>query len=311
MDTRLVTVIIPCYNVGAYVEKAVVSILQQSFSNIEVLLVDDASTDNTLELCRSIKDARIKIIACSENTQKIGAVNKALTLASGDYIAFQDADDWSEPTRIEKQLNSFFNDPTLGICFTNYQYVGDKNEPGGSIALSDIELKDEFHHFGYKSNSGLNATVCATMMISKKVLEITMGYNEYFKGRVAEDAHWVYRILKDFKGIAVNEVLYHYNLRGDSLSGIQIAGKNVKAAYSWLLLGRIIYKDIYENINLLAPENKAALAAIELEACEEALKESLQNNIKLKAAYENSRSFKLVKKLISLLGMLGIRNHQC
>ncbi|RZL05855.1 MAG: glycosyltransferase family 2 protein [Pedobacter sp.] len=297
----LISVIVPCYNVAAYVERAVQSILTQTYLNLEVLIVDDASTDNSLELCQSFCDTRLKIITCPENTQKIGAVNKALALASGDYIAFQDADDWSEPERIEKQLEAFLKDPHLGICFTDYRYAGSKNDSAGAIAHTDCELKDEFLHFGYKGNTQLNASACPSIMISRAALEKTGGYHEYFKGRVAEDVQWIYRILKYFKGITVPEMLYHYTVREDSLTGIQFSGKNAKAAYSWPLLKRIIYFDVNKNLDLLAKENEEILTAVELEACEEALVESLQYAIRLREVYENSRSFRIGKQVVAIL----------
>ena len=68
--TPLVSIIIPCYNVSGYVEKAVTSILNQSYNNLEIFLIDDASTDDTWQKIKSFKDARIKVIAFKENTQK-------------------------------------------------------------------------------------------------------------------------------------------------------------------------------------------------------------------------------------------------
>ena len=81
MESPLVSVIIPCYNVSAYVTKAVLSIIGQSYTNLEILIIDDASTDDTLTQIRSIKDDRISIFEFKQNTQKIGAVNKVLQLA--------------------------------------------------------------------------------------------------------------------------------------------------------------------------------------------------------------------------------------
>jgi glycosyltransferase involved in cell wall biosynthesis len=97
----IISVVIPCYNVSLYVEKAVHSILNQSYKNLEIWLIDDGSTDNTLQKINAIKDERIKVVAFKENTQKVGAVNEVLHKVNGDYIAFQDADDWSESGRFQ------------------------------------------------------------------------------------------------------------------------------------------------------------------------------------------------------------------
>jgi len=290
----LISVLIPCYNVEQFVEKAVYSILNQTYGNIEIWIIDDASTDHTLDKINAIKDDRIKVVAFKENTQKIGAANEVLQKVNGDFIAFQDADDWSEPERIEQQVKAFLEDPELGICFTNFRYVGNKIYSPTKISLTDSDLKKEFFDF-LLINENTASTTCATMMISKEVLKKTGGYHPYFKGRVAEDTHWVYRILKDFKGKTIDKVLYNYLIREGSFTQIQSKGTNSKYAYSWQLLSKIIHKDRYEGINVLAPENTEILKRLELEACEQALLENIKLLNETKKNYENSFSFRIGK----------------
>ncbi len=293
----LISVLIPCYNVSDYVEKAVHSILSQSHKNLEIWVIDDGSTDDTLHKINAIKDERIKVIAFKENTKKIPAVNEVLQKVNGHYIAFQDADDWSDSARLQVQLREFNNDAELGICFTGSRYIGDKTILPAKICLTDDELKNEFLNF-FKSDATMSPTVCGTMMISRAALQKTNGYNSYFTGRIAEDIQWVYRILKDFKGITVDETLYNYRLRKGSLTQIQSTGINPKYAYSWQLLSKIIHKDIYEGTDLLAPGNKELLNKTELEACEEALAQSIQLLNETRSLYENSTTFKLGRLLL-------------
>lgn len=290
----LVSIIIPCYNVSEFVEKAVNSILAQTYKNLEVWIIDDASNDDTLQKIKSIKDDRIKLIAFKENTQKIGAVNEVLKKVNGDYIAFQDADDWSEPDRIEKQLNAFFTKVELGICFTKFKYTGFANTVPKNIFLSDSDLKYGFLNF-HKDNVGSLLPACATMMISKLVLERHPGYHNYFKGRVAEDIHWVNKILKDFEGFTIDEVLYYYQIRNNSLTQQQVTAKQPKYLYSWHLLSKILKMGYSDGIDVLAIENKELLNSIELEACEEALLESTKSHIDTRRIYEDSMSFKVGK----------------
>lgn len=300
MDNKsfLISVIIPCYNVSAYVEGAVHSILNQTYKNLEIWIIDDASTDDTLQKINAIKDDRIKVIAFKENTQKVGAVNEILQQVNGDYIAFQDADDWSEPDRLEQQLNEFKKDNKLGICFTNYRYVGDRKFLPGKISLTDEELKNEFLNYTYKRQNKNSPTLCATMMISRAALEKTKGYHPYFAGRVAEDVQWIYRILKNFRGITIDKPLYYYAWRKGSFSQIQSIGIKPKYGYSWQLLSKIIYKDVHEGIDALAPENIALLKKLELEACEDALVEKIQELNKTIQAYEKSMNFQIGKTLL-------------
>jgi glycosyltransferase involved in cell wall biosynthesis len=298
-ETPLISVIIPCYNVTAYVERAIYSILVQSYKNLEIWVIDDASTDDTLQKINAIKDDRIKVVTFEENTKKVGAVNEVLQKVNGDYIAFQDADDWSEPSRLHEQLNKFQSDRDLGLCFTNYRYAGNRILYPGTISLTNEELKNEFLNYTYKRNSGTSPTNCPTMMISREALRKTKGYHLYFAGRVAEDIQWIYRILKDFKGVTLDKPLYNYTIREGSFTQIQAIGINPKYAYSWQLLSKIIYKDVHEGIDVLAPENKNLLTKLELESCEEALIENIQLVNQTRNVYERSVSFKLGKFILT------------
>lgn len=294
----LVSVIVPCYNVADYIEKAVFSILNQSYRNLEIFLVDDASTDDTLAKLKAFNDKRIKILQFETNTKKIGAVNEALQQTTGEFIAFQDADDWSEAGKIEQQVKQFQLIKDLGICFTKYRHVSHILSVPVRIAQSDSELKDEFLNFGSRKLTQLAPSMCATMMITRYVLNETNGYHPYFAGRVAEDIHWVYRILKKHPGVAIDKPLYNITAREGSLTNMQFAGKNVKAAYTWQLLSKIIHKDVQEHVDLLDPSNSNELKQAELEACEEALVENIRLVGAIRSAFENSTSFRLGKTLL-------------
>jgi glycosyltransferase involved in cell wall biosynthesis len=300
----LVSVIIPCYNVDKYVVKAIISIIKQTYKNLEIWIIDDASTDDTLKKINSFTDSRIKVVAYKQNTQKVGAVNEVLQKVTGDYIAFQDADDWSEPQRIEEQLKEFIKDDKLGVCFTNYTCRGSKTPSAEKISLTNEELRREFLNFFSERVEGTAPTNCPSMMISKSALKKTGGYHPYFSGRVAEDIQWIYRILKDFKGITINKRLYNYLSREGSFTQIQSTGIKPKYAYSWQLLSKIIQKDVYEGIDVLAPENKELLNELELEACEDALGERIQLMNEMKISYEQSASFKIGKFLLTPVRIL-------
>jgi len=245
-------------------------------------------------------------VAFKENTQKIGAVNEVLQKVNGDYIAFQDADDWSEPNRLEEQVMRFLEDDQLGICFTAYRCMGKREFLPGKIALTNEELRNEFLNFYINKENGKSPTNCPTMMISKSALHETGGYHPYFTGRVAEDIQWIYRILKDFKGITVDKILYNYRSREDSFTHVQSTGIKPKYAYSWQLLSKIIYKDVYEGIDVLASENRESLNKLELEACEDALRERIQLMNKMKINYEQSASYKIGRLLLTPIRILRI-----
>lgn len=98
----VVSVIIPAYNTGAYIGKAIESVLQQTLSNLEVLVVDDCSTDNTVAVVQRFVDDRLRLLQNSQNLGVGGARNRAFQAARGKWIALLDSDDWYAPARLEK-----------------------------------------------------------------------------------------------------------------------------------------------------------------------------------------------------------------
>jgi len=112
-----VSVIIPVYNSQTYIETALNSVLKQTWSNLEVLVVDDCSTDNTVQMVEAYKkiDSRIKLIRAHENGGPYIARNLGLSEATGEFVTCHDADDWSHPEKIEKQVMQLLeNSSTMG-----------------------------------------------------------------------------------------------------------------------------------------------------------------------------------------------------
>ena len=119
-ERDLVTVVVPSYNSEKYIEDSLRSVLKQTYDNFEIIVIDDCSTDNTVEIIKSLKDNRIKLIV---NTSNIGAAlsrNKAIKNASGKYIAFLDSDDIWLPEKLEKQLK-FMKENNYFFSFTDYR----------------------------------------------------------------------------------------------------------------------------------------------------------------------------------------------
>ena len=106
MSQPLVSVLIPCYNVERYVEESIKSILKQTYRNLEIIAINDCSTDRTGELLQAMaaKDSRVSVFTNEKNLKLIQTLNKGISLCKGDYIARMDADDISLPTRIEKEV---------------------------------------------------------------------------------------------------------------------------------------------------------------------------------------------------------------
>lgn len=104
MMNPLISVIIPAFNTADYIGKAITSALDQTLINLEIIVVDDASTDNTLQLINSFKDERLKVLVNAQNLGAGGSRNRALKAAKGEWVAVLDSDDWYAPERLEKLL---------------------------------------------------------------------------------------------------------------------------------------------------------------------------------------------------------------
>ncbi len=113
-----VSVILPAYNAEAYICEAIDSMLQQSYSHFELIIVDDGSTDDTWRLINSYQDERIRKERLPQNSGPVNASNHALSLATGEFIARMDADDISFPNRLAIQVEFLSNNSEFGLCGT-------------------------------------------------------------------------------------------------------------------------------------------------------------------------------------------------
>lgn len=123
-----ISVVLPIYNCELYIKDAVYSILNQTVSDFELIIIDDNSTDNTLKVVQEIKDPRIKIVTKNQNQGLIHSLNLGFEIAKGKYIARIDGDDISEINRFEKQLFVLENNPKIMACGNWLQHFGADND---------------------------------------------------------------------------------------------------------------------------------------------------------------------------------------
>ena len=123
----LVSIVIPMYNAEKYIKEAILSITNQTYKNLEIIIIDDCSKDKSVEIVKSIEDDRIILIKNDENLQQPKTRNKGLMLAKGKYIANMDADDISVQDRIEKQVAFMEKHPWIDICGTQIEKFGKRN----------------------------------------------------------------------------------------------------------------------------------------------------------------------------------------
>lgn len=130
-----VSVLMPVYNAEAYLSKALESIINQSLRDIEIILVDDGSSDHSAEIIDRYarEDARIRVVRHSKNQGIVTALNNGLMACHGTFIARMDADDISEPFRLEKQLEVMHANPDIGVLGSAVSYIDENGTPLGII----------------------------------------------------------------------------------------------------------------------------------------------------------------------------------
>ena len=147
MDISLISIIVPVYNTSQYLPKCINSITNQTYKNLEIFLVDDGSTDGSLDICYDFEkqDSRIRVLT-KVNGGQGSARNMALDIATGDYISFVDSDDYLGPDAYEKMLNAMKeSNADLAVCFLGIDVgngpVHQKYSFEGTRELSNEELK--------------------------------------------------------------------------------------------------------------------------------------------------------------------------
>lgn len=133
----LVTISLPVYNGASTLQLAVQSIIKQSFQNWELIILDDASTDRSLEVMRSFDDPRIRLVEGEANTGLSARLNMAVDMANGQYFARMDQDDISLPMRMEKQLAYLQAHPQIDLVASSYAVFNDDREWLGKLPVQN------------------------------------------------------------------------------------------------------------------------------------------------------------------------------
>jgi glycosyltransferase involved in cell wall biosynthesis len=136
---KKVSVIIPVYAVEKYVADAVQSVLEQTYENTEVILVDDGTPDASIEICKQFTDPRVKIIY-QNNRGASAARNNGIRCAQGDYIAFLDADDTWVPEKLAKHIHHLESSPNVGISFSYCAFVDEFGKPLGLYNATEYKI---------------------------------------------------------------------------------------------------------------------------------------------------------------------------
>lgn len=149
MTDGLVSIIMPSYNTGNYIAESIQSVLNQTYENWELIIVDDCSTDNTDEIVASFKDERIKYFKNETNSGAALTRNRALREAQGEWIAFLDSDDLWMPEKLERQIK-FMEKNGYVFSYHEYEKIDEKSEPlNVYVTGPDVVTKRKMYNYGY------------------------------------------------------------------------------------------------------------------------------------------------------------------
>lgn len=245
-----ITVLMPVYNGEKYLKEAIDSILNQTFTDFEFLIINDGSTDNSEEIIKSYKDPRIKLIKNEENLGIIKTLNKGLDLAKGKYIIRMDADDISLSKRLSTQMRFMDKHPEIGISGTWAKILGGKNI---LKRFSDPEKIKTNLLFG---TSMIHPSV---IMNREKINQYKLRYNENYKH--SEDYELWTRATKYFPIININKVLLLYRVHDSNtgklnLETLKLASTRIrKEQLKENLKIEASDEDILIHMNIRKPEN--------------------------------------------------------
>lgn len=249
----MISIIVPIYKVEKYIRQCVDSIINQTYEDIEIILVDDGSPDNCPQICDDYAktDSRVKVVH-KENGGLMSARQAGLKAATGEYIGFVDGDDWIEPDMYEQfaAVIEKYN-PDMALCEFYFAYP-QKDELSSQklskpyFEKADMEneiyptmlFKDTFYSFGINP-------CCWSKVFKKEILEHNLN-KVTTKIRIGEDAAFVYPCLLEAENIAyVDKFLYHYRINQESMTKAYDVNMEDTILLPYDILSKAFDKDKY------------------------------------------------------------------
>jgi glycosyltransferase involved in cell wall biosynthesis len=228
---ELVSIIMPAYNCGEFIGTTLDSVINQSYKNLEVIVVDDCSTDNTADVVREYitKDSRIKYHKLEKNSGAAVARNKAVDLATGKYMAFLDSDDVWFPEKLTKQIG-FMEENNYGFTCTSYTKI---DEQGEYLNRTIVAQSRRDYNGVLKTCPGNSTVIYNAEKLGKFKIPDIKKRNDYVM--------WLQLIKKEKYLYGIEEPLGSHRIRTEGIS----SDKKSLVGYHWK-----VYREI-ENLSLL------------------------------------------------------------
>ncbi len=234
MIQGLVSVITPTYNCGAFIGATIESVQRQTYTDWEMIIVDDGSVDNTEELVRrySDMDPRIRYFALEKNSGTAAARTKAMTYAEGEYMAFLDSDDLWEPQKLEQQLR-FMKEQACSFSATSYCLIDESGTQKSRIF--HVPARVDYNRMLLDCPVGNSTVMYHVEKLGKFTVPDIRKRND--------DALWLKMLKKERYILGLDEVLTKYRVRSDSVS----SNKFTLIRYHWKLYREIEHLNVFRS----------------------------------------------------------------
>lgn len=220
-DNQLVSVIVPVYNSEKYIGETIESALNQTYGNIEIILVDDCSRDNSKQIINKYIEKNNNIIYHLQERNLGAAIarNKGLELAKGRYVAFLDSDDLWYPDKTEKQID-FMKNNNIAFCYTAYEMIDDE----GKLIKEKIKIleKAEYKHLLRRTMISTPTVIIDRLLIGDLKMPIRRTGQDY--------AYWLLLLRNVGAAYGIDEALVKVRRRAKSLSANKM--QNIKDVWS-------------------------------------------------------------------------------
>jgi glycosyltransferase involved in cell wall biosynthesis len=265
----MVSVIMPVYNCEMYIKKSINSILNQTYNDFELLIIDDCSTDKTKDIVKSIDDNRIIFIEKPKNTGYTNSLNYALQLVQGKYIARMDGDDISLSGRFEAQVEFLESNESVVACGTIFKYLN------SDIVINLPEFDNDIKLAMLKGNSMAHPSI---MMRNSVIKEKNIRYNK--EKEPAEDYDLWVELMAYGKLHNLQEVYLEYRIHNSQVSAVRRKQQNESVLKTRVKLLKYVCRDISQEDekNLLKIYRQEQRSFIEVKQYLDFKKEFLSKN---------------------------------
>jgi len=213
-----VSVVVPVYNGERFLAEAVASILEQTYANLELIVIDDGSTDGSLRVLQRFRDPRMRVLVNERNLGGARSANRAMTEARGVYVARMDQDDVSLPRRLERQVEFLEGHPEIAVVGTWVQIVDDEGREIGHrrFATGSDDVRKALLRFC--------ALVHSSVMFRKAPVVAAGGYGTGRLGRHCRDYELWLRLSETVRLANIPEVLVQYRVHSGQMSSERVLG---------------------------------------------------------------------------------------